>query len=791
MRSRLLAALVSLLTLGACHKTKSSPQAPDAGPADAGPVPLSAFLTNTRIIVSDEFRADIEMQLSGEPFAQLLGYQLTGFDRTSTVTDQYIESDGGMVTDPLAYSLAIESYEYSKQPMNNLTFESGAGLSLIWGPLLDAGTPATREGASAAFTARFATLAYASIAAGRIRRQPNLIIEPPPANNPLNRYGWPGLWPQFAEFKSFDPSITPQPGAVPSCSFNGSLASIGYGGGTTTGFSNYECDSNSLNLPSRDTQVDKTITPDTLGYAAWKQGLWIINYWQSMQDLSGNPITQVAPADEASVGILGNSVTGQYLDSTGALVDGVPGTYIGDNPMEGWQGLLMLDEIDNKSALLLSSLLSHDGATLTGADTVLAADNYSYASPLLYFPAAISVTEQNVADAGEETLYFPQPTAFAISDAQSTLHSLSGIIGGFAEAFAMTDANNAQVGGSAPFRITFHGQRSNGTQLFAADDGLPDGESTLHDRALGLLKIALVDLDRLHYDSSNRVLVDAATVSASGVVRGTSVSTVELAASILSLRNAYRALNGSLQLYSNDTPDTLSQPSALDTAALTGAPYLGTLSSHLTSLIRAQADFLSLKLVDSSGAVANSYDLAAGAADTSPTDLASETSAVRALLDAYLATSDEKYRALATTIYADLTKRFWMQDARIFRTTAGVDAMMKYTPVRFAMLQGAMRQYFKLVASSPERASEGQTLLWRLTRMNKLILNGWDDRNGDNVVTAPAECLSGRLQMGERVLTGEMGLVADDGDRDHDCVPEISVVGLPAALGAELDVTRH
>ena len=35
------------------------------------------------------------------------------------------------------FSTAVESYEYSKQPMNNLAFEAGAGTSLVYGPLVD------------------------------------------------------------------------------------------------------------------------------------------------------------------------------------------------------------------------------------------------------------------------------------------------------------------------------------------------------------------------------------------------------------------------------------------------------------------------------------------------------------------------------------------------------------------------------------------------------------------------------------------------------------------------------
>ena len=42
--------------------------------------------------------------------------------------------------------------------------------------------------------------------------------------------------------------------------------------------------------------------------------------------------------------------------------------------------------------------------------------------------------------------------------------------------------------------------------------------------------------------------------------------------------------------------------------------------------------------------------------------------------------------------------------------------------------------------------------------------------------------------MGERALTAEL---PGNGDWDSDCIKEISIIGLPAALGAELDISFH
>jgi hypothetical protein len=758
---------------------------------------LTATLVSTQFNVADHMRAALEMQLSGEPFAVLLGYNLAGFDRTDTLTDQYSPDGGFWTTDPLGYALAVETYEYSKQPMNNLSFESGAGLSLLYGPLINLSqeTINTNPNVLTNRFQQFASEANAGGAAGT-----NIIVSPAPVLNTLNYYGFPGLWPEFAEFSSFNPAIQPVPGQVPDClmggdgNASGSVGAFGYGGGVPpVGLlvSDYECDYNSLNLPDRDAQVTKTLTPDALGYALWKQGMWTINYWGTLQDTAYNGITYVDAGCGclSQIGQPGNTVVGEFPypgDPTGQTMDaGVPGVYLGDIPVEGWQGLTMQEEAQNKAAFILDSLLTSDGVTLTGAPSILAADQYSYDSPLLWFPEVVSVAETPTTIYPiESDLYFPKPTSFTIADGSSQLAGLSGLLGGFSEAFAWTDQNNANVGGSLPFLVTYDGDP------FPADDGLPDGQSTMHDRSLGILKIALVDLDRLHFDPVNQVLVDKTTVSNGNVTRGTTVTTVELAESILAMRNAFRGLNGSLQLYSNDTPDSQGVPAALDVAPLSGASYDGTIESHIITLIAAEANFLSTKLISASGAVANGYDLEAQAPDPSPTNLEAETGAIRALLDAYLATSNEAYRTTAAIVYADFQSRFWMSTPRIFRTTAGVDNLMQYTPLRFGFLTGSLRQYYKLVASGPmEQQTVGVQLLAELKRSYKLIVNGWDDRNQDDAIQYPEECLATGMEMAERMLTGELGLPKDHGDRDLDCVKELSVRGLPAALAGEVDIS--
>jgi hypothetical protein len=273
------------------------------------------------------------------------------------------------------------------------------------------------------------------------------------------------------------------------------------------------------------------------------------------------------------------------------------------------------------------------------------------------------------------------------------------------------------------------------------------------------------------------------------VQRGTIVSAVDAAWAIIGLRTALRAIGSTLTLYSNDTPDTHGAPTALDGVKLDGAS--APLPARTLALITAQADFIADKLTDANGAVANSYDVAAGTRDATPTRIESEAAVIRALLDAFLATSNDRYRQAATRIYGDLERRFWMIDVRAFRTVDGESNRIVWTPLAHGSLQGALRQYWKLVARRPGNERVAAELLERVKRQNKLVLNGWDDANGDDLVQYPAECTGAGLQMGERALTGELARIEDRGDRDRDCVVEISMSKRPAALAAELVLQRR
>ncbi|HEX3343103.1 MAG TPA: hypothetical protein VHS09_00970, partial [Polyangiaceae bacterium] len=306
----------ALATAVACSRSAGAPVRP--------PPVITVAARDTRFVVREHMLAAVEMQLSGEPFATAMGRELTDYSRDWLPPNVYFDTSRasfGPRIDLAGFSSAIESYEYSKQPMNNLAFESGAGLSLAYASRLDP----TGDGAAGCANLRAAVqhLAAESNASARF------VSATATAANPL---GWPGIWPTLEPFESFDPTLATTSSVAEQCS----ITSDDDPGSTGALLSDdYECDATTLHLPDRASQIESTITPGASGWAGWKSALWIMNYLQLMHDADENAITSVAASDLAQVGQPGNGVTGGDL---GAVV----GTYLGSSNIEGFQAGMMI-----------------------------------------------------------------------------------------------------------------------------------------------------------------------------------------------------------------------------------------------------------------------------------------------------------------------------------------------------------------------------------------------------------------------------------------------------------------
>ena len=775
----------------ACSRPVSVPTSITREPV-VPPAQVVATAVQTRFVTMEHMIASVEMQLTGEPFAQSLGRVLTGYSRNYLPTNQYFSANGespgvGSSTDLVGFSTAVESYEYSKQAMNNLAFESGAGSSLVFGPVVN---PSVFAGAAAASlllerTQRFAVASNLGNTLGTWRSGLGT------ATNPL---GWPGLWPVMHPYLSFDPSIAPTSSARDLCSIQTDDSPFDPPAPLLN--ADYECDANTLHLPDRQAQVEPVITPGASGWADWKQSLWITNYLQIMHDTQGNAIDAVPVAELPDVGQPRNDVVGQ-VDFVS--IDGrhgpaaAAGTYLGSSDIEGFQAAMMITEVDNQLQHWLSTLTTTDGSTLSGFPSILAATQYDFTSPLRWLPAEIAVTETPDASG------FPRPEHFQIQSSNSSLLDLAGLLGASSELYALTDLANDAIGGRQSTEAWFDGDP------FPADDQLPDGEATLHDRAVAMIRFLVVTLDRLHRDPGTGALVDQVTFHRGVATRGATVATSSVAYSLVALRTARKSLASQVSLYANTTPDTAFESCPLDAVPFAGAPGGASFSQRLNALIEAQASLLLDHLTTAEGFACAGWSFTAGAPTDDSDTLDAHTAAVRGLLSAFLATGDTRYRDRAVAVFERMDSVFYDPSARLYGATPAPVDTVAYTPLRFGLLQGALRVLTELVGEHPGNDALATVLETRLARLNKLVLDGWDDRNLNQIVDWPAECIfvvdglpRGGLQMAERALTGETGGVNDllsaaggrvpSSDRDHDCVPEIDDAHLPAALASELDL---
>ena len=726
---------------------------------------------NTR----DHFIASVEMQLSGEPFAEAMGRDLGGYNRDYACQeavcspDTYFDPtlpplDGGApagVIDVAGFSSGVESYEYSKQPMNNIALESGAGTSLLFGPVLnpDGVTGADALKLAQDFLAQLATASNGS----RFTRG---LDEAP--------LGWPGFWPTLQPFSSWDPAIRPT--NETGCS----LSSDDNPGSVNSFISDdYECDYETLHLIDRTAQVSMTIDPGSSGWTDWKQALWTLNYLQVMHDVHESAVDMVPEDQLDSVGKPGNTVSAGLK----------PGAYLGSSDIEGFQAGTFLQILDNQAAQWLSLLSTTDGKSLGGFDSVGDALAYGDASALRWFPGAIRVSEVPD-DSG-----FPRPAGYSIAESTSHLLDLAGLLGAYASAYALTDRANAEVGGSQPARAYFDGDP------FPVQAQTPGGASTLHDRALAMMRVVVVNIARLHTDGKSGLFADDASVKSGKVSRGSTLSSDVAAYTLLALRTARRSLDSALTLYGNTKPDTRGVPTPLDALA----PAEGTsYGQRLDGLIDALSTLFLDRLTETDGTAFAGWDSGHSRPLDDGTSLDAHTAAIRGLLTAYLATGAPRFRDRAGRVFARLESTFYDARARVYRATAGDQSnTVTFTTRRFGLLQAALRDTFELIAVLPGNESMRTLVAERVGRLNKLVLNGWDDRNGDQRIQWPEECAHlgtgpdgkplglGALQMAERTLTGESGSLSTGlgsdpriitTDREHDCVPEISAVGLPSAL---------
>ncbi len=262
-------------------------------------VVTSTDLFSTR----DQMLLANEINESGEPFAEALGYNLDLLD--PAVLDS---------PDSIAYTLGIENYEYSRYLLGTVVSRSGIGLHLMWGPVIKKMAAMMPDDFDGTYTDGMKNgVKEDDILMKNIMHFGMLANQTPPKNP----------FPQFAEFVSGDPHLSQAPA------------------------SDFTMDFSSLRWDR--SKMDKTLNLGAMGQALMKQYLWAQDMLGGFHDADDNgidPDGTVSP------------------DSTGSPnFDPDNNVFYGGSAIDGFIGQVLTAEAINKTVFLINAL-AYDGTQL-------------------------------------------------------------------------------------------------------------------------------------------------------------------------------------------------------------------------------------------------------------------------------------------------------------------------------------------------------------------------------------------------------------------------------------------
>ncbi|HHH12212.1 MAG TPA: hypothetical protein ENK23_09110, partial [Sorangium sp.] len=282
---------------------------------------------------ADQMLLANELNESGEPFAEALGYNLD-------LLDPFVPGS----PDNTAYVLGIENYEYSRYQLGTVISRSGIGLHMMWAPLVKQAAANEPAGFDGSLTGTPNGYNEDDEIRKIIMNFGTLSNQPPPGHP----------WPQFAEFRAGDPHL---PQAVDANTF------------AWLDFSTLRWDRS---------KMDKTLEPAALGQSLMKQYLWA-------QDMLS------AFHDGQDVGIDATGSNSPDLPNS-PFFDPNNDIYYGGDSVDGFVGMTLTAEAINKVAFLKGAL-AYDGTTLGGIDLA----TYNPQNGIKFFPHGIAVSETPVA----------------------------------------------------------------------------------------------------------------------------------------------------------------------------------------------------------------------------------------------------------------------------------------------------------------------------------------------------------------------------------------------------------
>ncbi|OQX87056.1 hypothetical protein B6D60_04865, partial [candidate division KSB1 bacterium 4484_87] len=271
-----------------------------------GFVQAQVVITNTSNYQTvDQMLLANEINESGEPYAEAIGYNLDNLDPFAPNTP-----------DNIAYVLGIENYEYSRYQLGVVIARSGMGLHIMWAPVV-------RQMAAMETDPEFDGKYTMGMKNGY--NEDDELMKMIMHFGMLANHSAPmNAWPQFGEFVSGDPHYAQ---AVDADNFSHDFSTLRWDRSKMT----------------------KQLSPGAMGQTLMKQYLWAQDMLGSFHDADEN---EVIPGSGASP------------DSTGKPVfDPNNNVFFGGDNVDGFVGQVLTAEAINKVKNIITNL-AYDGSNL-------------------------------------------------------------------------------------------------------------------------------------------------------------------------------------------------------------------------------------------------------------------------------------------------------------------------------------------------------------------------------------------------------------------------------------------
>jgi hypothetical protein len=293
----------------------------------------SLTITTDSYDTADQMLLANELNESGEPFAEALGYDLDALD-------PFVPGSPSAT----AYTLGIENYEYSRYQLGTIITRSGMGLHMMWAPLIMRSAAAEPAGFDGSMTGGTPNGFNEDDELVKNIKMFSMLTNQMPPGNP---------WPQFADFSRGDPHL---PQAIDPVNF------------AWNDFSTLRWDRS---------KMKKVLNPAAMGQSLMKQYLWASDMLSAFHDVDDNGID----ADGTNSPDFPNSPD---FDPNNNI-------YFGGDALDGFIGMVITAESINKVAFMTNAL-AYNGSSLGAINLA----TYHPANGIQYFPTKVKVTESKV-----------------------------------------------------------------------------------------------------------------------------------------------------------------------------------------------------------------------------------------------------------------------------------------------------------------------------------------------------------------------------------------------------------